>query len=57
MRVPTHLACGLNNGNKLLQTSNVPQKLVLTVTSACSENGSVASRCKTRDKFILEYFA
>lgn len=39
----TCLACGLSKGNKLLQTSKVPQKLVFTVTSACSEKGSVAA--------------
>lgn len=37
----TTLACGLNKGNKALQTLIVLVKLTLTETSACSENGAV----------------
>ncbi len=35
----TYLACDRRSGKRALQTFSVPQKLVLTVTSACSENG------------------
>lgn len=37
------LACGLRRGNSALHTSNVPKKLVLHVTVACSLNGAVES--------------
>lgn len=36
-----YLACGLSNGNRALEISNVPVKFVLAVTSACSASGAV----------------
>ena len=39
----TDLAWGLSIGNSASQTVNVPKKLILLETSACSRNGSVAA--------------
>ena len=47
-----YLACGLRRGNSALHTSNVPKKLVLHVTVACSLNGAVEAACK-KDRIHL----
>jgi hypothetical protein len=47
-----YLACGLRRGNSALQTSNVPKKLVLHVTAACSLNVAVEAACNQKTAYI-----
>ena len=51
-KIVNYLACGLRRGKSFSHTFNVPQKLVFTVTSACSPKGAVESICTPRQDKI-----
>jgi hypothetical protein len=42
----------LTEMNSALQTFNVPKKLVLHVTAACSLNGAVEAACNQKTAYI-----